>query len=197
MSKVTALQLTIFLGFTTALILLFIQILVLWPSFRLDAFRQSLFALRDELFDYAADGHISFDDPAYGLLRKSMNGFIRYAHNLTFFRLLVTIWGWRIAEPANTFDWAESWNLALERVKDQHAKEKLVEFHEKTMLLVMARIFTGSPVLIAAVIVTSFVTAIHSKWTSAKQLCLHAASELGAKIFDPRILEEEAARAAV
>jgi hypothetical protein len=38
------------------------------------------------MFDYAADGNISFNDPAYALLRKSMNGFIRYAHTLTFFR---------------------------------------------------------------------------------------------------------------
>jgi hypothetical protein len=43
----------------------------------LDRFRQDVFGLRDELWDFAASGQISFDDPAYRLLRQLMNGFIR------------------------------------------------------------------------------------------------------------------------
>lgn len=49
----------------------------------MDSFRQGLFELRDELFDYAATGHIAFDDPAYGMLRKIINGYIRFAHQAT------------------------------------------------------------------------------------------------------------------
>ena len=50
----------------------------LWPSVRLDCFRQEMFAIRDELFDYASSGRVSFSHPGYRLLRQSMNGFIRY-----------------------------------------------------------------------------------------------------------------------
>ena len=53
------------------------------PEMRLDSFRQNMFAIRDELFDFAADGNIAFDHPAYMMLRNQMNGFIRYAHHLT------------------------------------------------------------------------------------------------------------------
>ena len=49
-----------------------------------DAFRQRAFAIRDELFDYAADGNIAFNDQAYWRLRLAMNGMIRYSHRLTF-----------------------------------------------------------------------------------------------------------------
>src|SRR5260370_14413210 len=62
-------------------------LLKLWAGARLDSFRQEMFIIRDELFDYAASGRISFNDPAYRLLRQLMNGFIRYGHQLTFFRL--------------------------------------------------------------------------------------------------------------
>src|SRR5438034_929815 len=68
----------------------------LLPCFLVDEFRQKMFAVRDELFDYAASGEIAFEHPAYRLLRQSMNGFIQFGHRLTLFRLCLTIWEWRI-----------------------------------------------------------------------------------------------------
>ena len=65
--------------------LLGLAYLIFW-RYRLlvtDWFRQSLFELRDELFDYAAAGHIEFDHPAYGMLRKIINGYVRFAHQAT------------------------------------------------------------------------------------------------------------------
>jgi hypothetical protein len=47
--------------------------------FRVDLTRQRLFQLRHELFAYAAAGNIEFDNPAYGILRLTINGFIRFA----------------------------------------------------------------------------------------------------------------------
>lgn len=60
-------------------------------DFRNDSLRQKLFALRDELFDYAADGNIDFGDPAYWLLRNFLNGTIRFAHKFSLLRLLMTM----------------------------------------------------------------------------------------------------------
>lgn len=62
----------------------------LYRDYRIDKFRQSAFALRDELFDYAYAGQLPFDHPAYGLLRSLMNGFIRFSHRLTFSQLIVS-----------------------------------------------------------------------------------------------------------
>jgi hypothetical protein len=56
----------------------------LYRDYRLDALRQHLFALRDELFDLARGGLLSFDSKAYGMLRSSINGNIRFGHRLGF-----------------------------------------------------------------------------------------------------------------
>ena len=70
--------------------LLGILFLLLWlyKDYSTDSFRQKMFALRDNLFDDAAHGLIGFDHPCYGLLRGTMNGYIRFGHRL---RLLETI----------------------------------------------------------------------------------------------------------
>src|SRR5688572_15210276 len=49
-----------------------------------DSFRQRAFALRDELFTFAAVGHVDFNDPAYSMLRARMNSVIRFSHRMTF-----------------------------------------------------------------------------------------------------------------
>lgn len=61
---------------------LWIFFFCLYRDFRVDEYRQKLFRLRDELYDYAAAGNMQFSDEAYGLLRSTINGSIRYAHRL-------------------------------------------------------------------------------------------------------------------
>jgi len=71
---------TLMTGF--GLLLLWILIFWLVPDYRVDAVRQKLFSIRDSLFDEAAAGKISFDDPSYRMLREQINNFIRVAHKL-------------------------------------------------------------------------------------------------------------------
>jgi hypothetical protein len=72
-----------------------------------------MFALRDELFDDASEGQIAFDSAAYGILRKTMNGGIRFAHrmNLPFALSLVMI------DASVEGYTAESMNSQLEAAK--------------------------------------------------------------------------------
>lgn len=67
--------------------------LLFWalPAYRLDRYRQELFEVRDRLFDYAAAGNISFDDAAYGMLRSTINGFMRFAHRMSFCHLVFVV----------------------------------------------------------------------------------------------------------
>jgi hypothetical protein len=60
----------------------------LYRDYRLDAFRQELFLLRDELFGLAMDGKLSFNSKAYGMLRNSINGNIQFGHRLGFLDIL-------------------------------------------------------------------------------------------------------------
>jgi len=76
-----------------------IGFILLWVLFyfgvrpyREDAIRHRLFELRDELFLFAINGGISFDSPAYSILRGRINALIRFAHTITLSRIL--IFGW-------------------------------------------------------------------------------------------------------
>jgi hypothetical protein len=60
----------------------------LYRDYRLDAFRQDLFALRDELFNIAAEGQLTFSSRAYGMLRSSLNGNIQFGHKWGFLDVL-------------------------------------------------------------------------------------------------------------
>lgn len=71
------------------LLALFYLAFWMYRDYQVDRFRQQIFSFRDELFDYAAAGKISFDHPAYTLMRRTMNGYIRFAHQMTFTHLLV------------------------------------------------------------------------------------------------------------
>ncbi len=86
----SAAELSIVVQSILTLLVLAVIVFTLWPEQRVDLFRQQMFAVRDELFDFAADGKISFEEPAYVLLRQLFNGFIRYAHNLTPYRVLMS-----------------------------------------------------------------------------------------------------------
>ncbi len=86
-----------------------------WPEQRIDILRQRLFALRDELFDFAMDGYVRFDDPAYQLLRDLLNGTIRYAHNLTPYRTGMLLLKWKFMPSKPTNGWSLAWEQALKK----------------------------------------------------------------------------------
>ena len=65
-----------------------------WRESCIDDFRHRLFVLRADLFDYAVSGGIGFRDPAYTMLRESLNSILRFAHKVTLTRFLVmTVFG--------------------------------------------------------------------------------------------------------
>src|SRR2546423_11268978 len=129
-------------------------LLKLSAEHRLDAFRQKLFAIRDELFDYASAGNIDFNDPAYRLLRRSMNGFIRYAHQLTFFRVCMTMAEVKLAGKAAEPKWTEEWPKSLQRIRDDNVRVALEHFHDRAMTCTARRLIFGSPVLLSLVLLS-------------------------------------------
>lgn len=79
---------------SVALVLLVRLYLVEYQEYLVQRTRFKLFKLRDELFALGAAGRIDFNDPAYGMLRKVLNGAIRWAHHtslidLAFFQAAV------------------------------------------------------------------------------------------------------------
>jgi hypothetical protein len=80
--------------------------------FLLDILRQRLFAIRDDLFDFAADGGIEFGDSVYRELREDINNLIRFAHKLSFARMVFAPWGMPDDHPSmvSIRNWTERAN---------------------------------------------------------------------------------------
>jgi hypothetical protein len=131
----------------TSLVSLFgICYLLFWRyrSLRVDKFRQDMFELRDELFDYASAGNVEFDERAYGLLRSTINGYIRHAHRMTlwhvvFLGLLIRRQDVKLAE---TF--INRWEKATTALPDE-VKERLEAFKWRMEKLVVKHFFTAAP----------------------------------------------------
>lgn len=111
-----------------------------WPEQRVDLFRQQMFALRDELFDFALGGHVEFSEPAYMLLRNLMNGTIRYAHNLTPYRTAMSVLRWKCTFNAPSNSWNTAWENSLKKVSDNEARARLEGFHSKATMLVVSQL---------------------------------------------------------
>ncbi len=73
-----------------SLIGLLFAVFYLYNEFRVDRLRQQLFALRDDLFDQAADGRIAFESGAYQATRLMLNGMIRFGHRASLSHILAS-----------------------------------------------------------------------------------------------------------
>jgi hypothetical protein len=129
------------------LLAMWVLVFKLFRDYRIDALRDRLFSLRDDLFDYAAEGSVSFDDPAYFKLRALINSFIRFAHRLSFTRFslgsLFTSWKWREAFGNPLLEWQD----AVKKLPAEQ-QERLNELHSEVLLAVVKHLITGSPIMI-------------------------------------------------
>jgi len=123
-----------------------------WREHRIDAYRQGVFAVRDELFDFAASGAIRFDDPAYTTLRDLSNGLIRYAHRLTFTRVWVVACS-NVLPPTTRM---EKWMEEVQG-RPRDVRDKLLKAHEAIAKASLRHVVAWSPVawffLLASVVV--------------------------------------------
>jgi len=62
-----------------------------YRSYCIDRTRQRLFEVRDHLFQQAKEGAIPFDSNAYGITRRTLNGMIRFTHNLSLTRIVISM----------------------------------------------------------------------------------------------------------
>ncbi len=177
--------------------LLALVLLKFWAEARLDSFRQEMFALRDELFDYAAAGRINFNDPAYRLLRQVMNGFIRYAHQLTFFRVCMTVLEAQVkSDNASSPKWSEAWEEALKRVPDEEVQRALQAFHYRALSCVARHLLFGSPVMLALAVCAVLLLVIRMGWQELKQALNKAPFYTLSHIVHTDLIENEAAATA-
>ena len=127
------------------LLLLWILVYFGVREYRVDRTRQKLFALRDELFDYAADGGIGFDDTAYGRVRTLLNSLIRFSHMLTFSRLVLSSVAAGSFTPQITEGPHQKLMSAIDAIPSEDAKAKLRDIHGRIGRCIVTHLVTGSP----------------------------------------------------
>ena len=191
----TTAELATILESTSAVAILLVLTCKLFPQQRCDLFRQEMFGLRDDLFDYAKAGKISFNHPAYRLLRQSLNGNIRYAHRLTFFRICVTTLLWNILSQKPDLRWAHGWEIALKCLPDD-VRADMQSFHSVALNLVVKRVITGSPALMLLLTISSGLGLGKIGVRNFRRLCYESGRRTVSIFVDPRLLQEDAARMA-
>jgi hypothetical protein len=191
-------ELTVVIETASSLAGLVLLWLLLWPQLQIDTFRQGVFAVRDELFLYAASGKIGFDHAAYRLLRKSMNGYIRYGHRLGPFQMLLTVIEWRVLEIKPDLSWFEKWESALKTIPDPEVREALKIFHRRAENLALTTVVSRSAILTGMVFITSIVLVLHGQARGLHQVMRRASKAvMMALMMDPRLIEADAERMAV
>lgn len=188
----TEMQLANVLQFFVVALLWVILLFGFIPYARLDGFRQNMFAVRDELFDYAADGNIAFDHPAYVLLRQQMNGFIRYGHQLTVFRCLMTVLSHKMVGRQTTTRWSNEWRRALVSIDDYSVRKGLEEFHYRGMRLAIRRLLVGSPLLWLITLLFMVQELMQGAAEGISQVARMAAEKAFTGPINDRLIEEAA-----
>ncbi|MDR3570275.1 MAG: hypothetical protein P4L43_19810 [Syntrophobacteraceae bacterium] len=126
-------------------------LLWLYKDYATDSFRQRMFALRDRLFDDAAQGFVAFDHPSYGLLRGTMNGYIRFGHRLSLLETITLIIF--IRNEADTisvkYTFEKRWKVATAGMSPHHAVERLNDYRSDMNRLVLKHLIFGSPLFLA------------------------------------------------
>ena len=119
-----------------------------WKPYSVDLLRQSLFPIRNRLFDMALNNTmgLEFDTPAYGALRQSFNSRIRYAHRITFSHLLWAM----IVSKINGIDFKTfkpRVDIEIEAVENKELSKKLQDIKFAGDILFLRHLILTSPIL--------------------------------------------------
>ncbi len=136
-----------------SLSMLWVLFFWLWKDYRLDRFRQDLFATRDELFDLATAHSVDYSHPAYGLLRSTINGAIQYGHRLGLLNILVFAVAvphdksQRVSETA----YRERWTNAIDSL-DKETRDAIVQLRNKVFFCIAKQFIFSSLVLLVVLV---------------------------------------------
>jgi hypothetical protein len=108
-----------------ALLGLWLFTFALWNDYRLDAFRDHVFSIRQELFFYAAIGSVAFNHPAYVMLRYRMNVILRYGDEFTLTKAILSAF---IQPTTSAIESKELWEKALQSSLSNETSEALRGF---------------------------------------------------------------------
>lgn len=148
------------MGMTLYGLILWVLLGILWWFFfdvyykyRLDVFRQELFEIRDNLFDEAARLGI-FNEKAYTMTRITINGMIRFAHEVSLLRFAVAYFSqkWFVKRDIATL-YLTTFAKALNKLPEDQQKV-ILRARVHAHMVLASHIVHSSVVLLPLVFVT-------------------------------------------
>jgi hypothetical protein len=123
-------------------ILCLLVVILSFRNYRSDRLRDELFSLRDQLFDLAVcEGLLAH--PGYRQLRNVMNGMIRFAHKLSFSRLIFSVVLERLLVPeSQRVNPTKKWLSSLDNLPVGQ-REQILEFHRRMVLIIWRFLIGG------------------------------------------------------
>jgi hypothetical protein len=115
-------------------------------DYRVSNFRESLFSLRDELVECVAEGHLTYEHPAYVELRSLINGMLQFAHKVTFLSLITSARNPSADDPDQSP--YRRWKDAVDHLAPD-AKTRVESIHSRLWSTFMGQLVTGSLFLFA------------------------------------------------
>jgi hypothetical protein len=134
---------------------------------RIDGYREELFAIRDELFDMAANGELKFQHSAYTEFRMLLNGMLRFGHRANLVGLIIAVLRSHLREGAP--DGITKWEKSLQELP-KPTRSKLLKLHQRMAHVYMLHLVTGSlslSVLAGPALLANFFAAICRRALSA------------------------------
>ncbi len=149
-----------------------------WQTLCIDWARQRLFEARDQLFDLAAQGKMSFNSTQYVELRRGFETTIRFAHKVSWPRLLC-FWALLPSVEAKS-----SVVDALERISDPEIKKDVLRIIYKVAKAVTILLVSRSLILLVIAVALYLVWQIHKQVGGTIKICADAVYELVQRIAE-------------
>lgn len=153
-----------------------------WQWICTDLARQAMFGRRDELFDMARRGELQFNSEQYRVLRAEINNMIRFAHELTWLRLLLFSKFVRV-HPSKIPPAYQ----AIQKIGDEDLRTKIRILVADVENAALGMIFFKSPLLMLLFVVMVLPVIALSAYFSSRQAAAAWARTLGG------VIQQEAA----
>lgn len=148
-----------------------------YREYRIDRFRQDLFAIRDELFDLGVAGALAFDAPSYLLLRNTINGFLRFGHRVGFIWYVGAIINFEMAKAegcSEQFSFSRRWQGAMHGLTPE-MRTKLNDLIGRVHQELVVHLLLMSPFILVLLVVVAVPVLL---WA----VCQHAYKRLSWKL---------------
>jgi len=133
--------------FTVVIILVWWLFFVAKQNYCLDLTRQKLFNIRDKLFDAAANREIPFDEPAYGMTRTTLNGMIRFTHQVNIpFLAVIFLTHKYVYKGRRSTDYRQQFDAAMKHLPIKQ-KQLLLKALADAHLTIINYVMSTSPIL--------------------------------------------------